>query len=103
MADSHLTNAELEVRLGARVRALRLDRNIDQKTVAARGGVSLHALKNLESGRGTIRTLVAVLRALGREGWLDTVAPIASINPLSLPSGGSPRQRAGARRSPRPG
>src|SRR5882672_9837952 len=89
------TTADLEASLGASLRALRLDRNIDQKTIAERAGVSLHALKNLESGQGSsIKTLVAVLRALGREDWLETIAPVATINPLTLTRLAAPRQRA---------
>jgi hypothetical protein len=45
MATSYLTNAELEAGLGASLRALRLDRNLDQRTVAARAGVSVHAMR----------------------------------------------------------
>jgi DNA-binding XRE family transcriptional regulator len=98
MATSYQTNAELEGGLGASLRTLRLDRNLDQKTVAARAGVSVHALKNLESGRGTIKTLISVLRALERESWLTTIAPVATINPLNLPRAASRRQRAAARK-----
>ncbi len=91
---TYQTNAELEAALGASLRGLRLDRNLDQKTVAARAGVSVHALKNLESGKATIKTLVSVLRALQREAWLSTIAPVATINPLTLPRGAARRQRA---------
>ncbi|VTU17619.1 transcriptional regulator, y4mF family [Variovorax sp. SRS16] len=96
---SHQTTADLEASLGASLRALRLDQNIDQKTVAERAGVSLHALKNLEGGLGSsIRTLVSVLRALGREDWLKTIAPVATINPLTLTRAAAPRQRATTRK-----
>lgn len=91
---STISNTELEARVGASLKALRLDRNIDQRTVAARAGIGLNAVKNLESGRGTIRTLIAVLRVLERESWLATIAPVATINPLTLPRGAAPRQRA---------
>jgi transcriptional regulator with XRE-family HTH domain len=101
MAPSHQSNTELAAGLGASLRALRLDRNLDQKTVAARAGVSVHALKNLESGKGTLKTLVSVLRALERESWLTTVAPMATINPLSLPRAATPRQRAAVSKSVR--
>ncbi len=85
---------EHERALGERLRALRLDRNIDQATLAARAGVSVRALRNLEAGNGsTVRTLVSVLRALGRESWLDAVAPVPTLNPLALVSA-APRQRA---------
>ncbi|HWJ33956.1 MAG TPA: helix-turn-helix transcriptional regulator [Steroidobacteraceae bacterium] len=101
MTPSHQSNAELAAGLGASLRALRLDRNLDQKTVAARAGVSVHALKNLESGKGTLKTLVSVLLALERASWLATIAPMATINPLSLPRAATPRQRAAASKSVR--
>jgi transcriptional regulator with XRE-family HTH domain len=96
---SYLTTAELQTGLGASLRALRLDRNLDQKTVAARAAVSLHALKNLESGKGTIKSLVSVLRALERDSWLASIAPVATINPLSLPRSATTRQRASVRKT----
>jgi transcriptional regulator with XRE-family HTH domain len=91
---------ELSALLGESLRALRLDRNLDQKTLAAQAGVSLNALKNLESGKGAnVSTMVLVLRALGREDWLKSLAPVATINPLTLPRGAGPRQRARRRAS----
>lgn len=98
MARSSHTVDELEAALGAAVKALRLDLNIDQHTVAERAGISTGALKNLENGRGsTVRTLVSVLKALGREDWPATLAPVASINPLSHTVSATPRQRASAK------
>jgi transcriptional regulator with XRE-family HTH domain len=92
---SYSTVADLEAQVGEAIRACRLDRNIDQTTLAARAGVSLTAFKRLEAGRGsTVRTLVSVLRSLGRESWLDTLAPVATINPLTMTQTAKPRQRA---------
>jgi transcriptional regulator with XRE-family HTH domain len=92
---TNYTPAELAALLGDGIRKLRLDRNLKQDVVAAQAGVSLHALQNLESGQGaTVRTLVKVLRSLGREEWLNTLAPVATINPLNLPKGAAMRQRA---------
>ncbi|WP_217808696.1 helix-turn-helix domain-containing protein, partial [Derxia lacustris] len=89
------TPAEMEAAIGERLRALRLSRDLDQQTLAGRAGIGLTALKRLEAGQGsTLHTLVCVLRALGREGWLDTIAPVASINPLTLTRAAAPRQRA---------
>lgn len=91
----HNTIADNEAQLGASLRMLRLDRNIEQATLAERAGVSLNALKNLEGGRGsTLKTLLGVLRALGREDWLKTIAPVATINPLTMPKTAAPRRRA---------
>lgn len=87
--------AEIEASLGERLKALRLDKNVDQKTLAERAGISLRAVKNLEGGLGsTLKSLVAVLRALDHDQWLQTIAPIATINPLSLTRSAAPRQRA---------
>lgn len=89
------TLEELEAELGEQLRKLRLHRNLEQAAVAEQAGVSVRALRNLEGGKGsTVRTLLAVLRAMGRESWLGTVAPVASVNPLSLTRGAHERQRA---------
>lgn len=89
------TLGEQELDLGEKLKRLRLNKNWDQKTLAARAGVSVRALRNLESGQGsTVKTLLSVVRALGRESWLQTVAPVATINPLTLTSRASARVRA---------
>lgn len=95
------TVEELEAEIGLQIKTLRLKQNIDQATLASRAGCSLSALKNLESGNGsTLRTLIPVVRALGREGWLLNVAPMATISPLNMPKAGHIRQRARPRDLP---
>ena len=102
MATVNLTPGEMEAALGEKLKALRLSRNLDQKTLAERAGLSVRALRSFESGQGsTLKTLVSVLRALGRQDWLNTIAPVATINPLTLTREAQPRQRASrARRVP---
>ncbi|GHU06893.1 hypothetical protein FACS1894158_14420 [Betaproteobacteria bacterium] len=95
MARTNLTPEEMETELGEKLRALRLSRNLDQKTLAERAGISVRTLRSLEGGQGSsLKTLVSVLRALGRQSWLDTIAPVATINPLVLTRQAQPRQRA---------
>lgn len=48
----YMTPEEMEVDLGARLKALRLSRNIDQATLAERAGISVRALRKLETGDG---------------------------------------------------
>jgi transcriptional regulator with XRE-family HTH domain len=99
MAQINMTPGEMELALGEKLKALRLSRNIEQKTLAERAGLSVRALRNLEAGQGsTVKTLVGVLRALGREDWLNTIAPVATINPLALTREAQPRQRASRKR-----
>lgn len=93
------TLAELEALLGERLRNLRLTRNIDQKTLAARAGISPRALQNLEAGSGSsLKTLLSIIRALDREAWLDSVAPVATINPMTMLKGSKQRERAASPR-----
>ena len=79
------TSEELEQLLGARLRELRILRNLDQVSLAERSGVSLNALKHLESGKGArVNSLIKVLRGLERADWLETLAPTVSISPMQM-------------------
>lgn len=92
---AYSTVSDLEVQLGASLRQLRLDRNLEQATLAERAGIGLRSLQRLELGQGsTTQTLLRVLRALGRAEWLNTLAPVPTINPLTMPRAAQPRRRA---------
>jgi transcriptional regulator with XRE-family HTH domain len=77
---------ELEITLGASVRALRIDHRLTQTELAELANLSVGALKNLENGRGsTTTTLTRVVHALGQDQWLQSLAPkVATFNPLDL-------------------
>jgi len=91
--------ADSETYVGEQIRGLRLSRNLSQKLVAEQAGISEKAVRRLEAGIGsTLSTLIAVLKVLGRDDWTKTLAPVATINPLSLPVHGETRQRASAAR-----
>ena len=99
---SSKSTGEWEAELGQQVRNLRLRDNLDQQVLAEQAGVGLSALKNLESGKGaTVKTLIRVLRALDRTGWLETLAPAVSISPLQMLKAKPARQRASKPRKPR--
>ena len=90
----------MEVVLGERLKTLRIHKNLEQAALAERAGISVRTLRNLENGSGSsLRTLIEVVRALGRTSWLDMIAPIPTINPLRLTRNASPRQRASKPRS----
>ena len=89
---------EMEADLGEKLKRMRLNKNLEQKTLAARAGVSVRALRNLESGAGsTVKTLLSIVGALGRGSWLETVAPISTINPVTMTSRATQRVRATSR------
>ena len=93
---SIMTPDEHATALGARLRALRLQRNEAQAALAARVGVSTPTLAALEAGRGTLQTLARVLYALGREGELDGLLP--PDPPSTLDEVVAPPSRRRARR-----
>ena len=74
---------------------MRLNRNLGQRTIAEKAGVSEKALRNLESGRGsTVETLVRVLKALEYLEGIEMLAPEISVNPLDLLRKSKAPQRA---------
>jgi transcriptional regulator with XRE-family HTH domain len=100
MATSY-TPAELADVLGEGIRRSRLDRNLEQQKLAAQAGISVRALQDLEAGRGSsLNTLLRVVGALGKESWVKALAPVTTINPLTMPRDGQPRQRARKRKVP---
>jgi len=77
---------QLDMTLGAAVRALRRDHRLTQFKLAELANVSLGALKNLEKGRGSsTTTLLRVVHALGQDDWLELLRPARpTFNPLDL-------------------
>jgi len=98
MVTDRLTS-ELEAEFGQQLRLLRLRQNIDQRQLAGQAGVALNVVKRLEAGRGaTLKSLIKVLRALGRTDWLNTLAPVVSISPLQMAKTKATRRRASSRK-----
>jgi transcriptional regulator with XRE-family HTH domain len=99
MKNEYATTEDLEARLGAHLRTLRLRQGLTQRQLAERAGVALTAVGHAETGRGaTLRTFVRLLKALGRADWLGTLAPQVSISPVQMLRSEAPRQRAYAPR-----
>lgn len=88
------TTDELLHLLGRGIKTTRLLQNLGQSELATRSGVSRSAVQNLEAGRGTLETLVRVLRTLGRDDWLLALGATPTINPLHVAPKAQPRQRA---------
>jgi transcriptional regulator with XRE-family HTH domain len=92
----------LEELLGHQVRQARIQSRLTQAEVARRANISLGAVRHLESGSGaTVSTLVKVLRALGREDWLGSLATEHDpppFNPLDLLTSAAVEQSATRRR-----
>ena len=79
-----LSDTAIEEELGARLKSLRLRKNITQKELAEATRLSINAIKALEAGRSKIPTLIAVLRELGALDQLNNFIPEPGISPLQL-------------------
>jgi len=85
---------DLQFSLGEQLQALRVAKNLDQRTTAEKAGISEKALRNLEAGRGsTVESLLRVLKALDSLEGIELLAPKPTVNPLSLLRDAKARQR----------
>ena len=94
-----LTDQAIEEELGGRLKVLRLRKNITQQELATATTLSLNTIKSLESGRGKLSSIVAVLRELGALDNLNSFIPEPSISPIQLAQmQGKGRERASGER-----
>ena len=67
---------EMLAALGTSLRESRLALNISQQTAADRSGISLKAVRNIESGENaSTYSLVSLCRTLGKTDWTVNLAP----------------------------
>ena len=87
---------DLLVDIGSMLKRERLYRNLSQKVVSERSGISESALKNLEGGRGaSLTTFIQVCRTLGKDEWIMRLGPADAVSIRDYAKrGGQPRQRA---------
>lgn len=94
-----MTDKRIADELGGRFKSLRLRKNLTQQQLADASALSLNAIKALESGKGKISTIVAVLRELGALDELNSFIAEPGVSPLQLVKlQGKQRQRASHRR-----
>ncbi len=98
-----MTDKAIEVELGARIKSLRLRKNLTQQQLSDAVTLSMNSIKSLEAGRAKLSTLIAVLRELGALDSLDSFIPEISISPVQLAKQqGKQRQRASGTRNSKP-
>jgi|JI6StandDraft_1071083.scaffolds.fasta_scaffold296568_3 transcriptional regulator with XRE-family HTH domain len=84
----------LERSLGEQLRAERVRQRLDQEELAKAAGVTRAVVSRLENGTGaTVHSLLAVIRALGRTGWIETFKPAVTVRPLEVLRSAAPPQR----------
>jgi len=101
------TRQEILRRIGNSIREWRLRANITQQVLANRSGVSINAIRHLESGAGaTLGTFVQACRTLGKDRWIldlesfPEISPIAFAEALEKKKSATKRERASATRRP---
>ena len=76
---------DLAVDLGQRLREMRLAQAYTQQSLADKADIGLRPLKDLEAGRGSrVLTLIRVLKALGAEDAIQSLAPRPTISPMDM-------------------
>ena len=94
-----MTDKGIVAEIGNRIRSLRLRKNLTQQELADRTTLSVNAIKAIESGRGKLLNLIAVLRELDALFALDNFIPEPTISPIQLArQQGKRRQRASGKR-----
>ncbi len=95
-----LSDQEVLVELGRRIKRIRLQQNRTQAQIAEKSGLSLRTVCAAEAGDDVrLSTLIKLLRVLGRLGGLDAWLPSPQVSPLELVKReGKQRQRARRRR-----
>ena len=79
------TREEILKRIGSSIRGHRLQANITQLMLAERSGVSLNAIRHLESGVGaSLGTFVQACRSLGKDRWIIDLEPKEEVSPIKL-------------------
>ena len=94
-----LSDNAIAEELGSRLKSLRLRRNMTQQNLADATTLSVNSIKALESGRGKLTSVIAVLRELGALEALNSFIPDTSISPMQLAKmKGKVRERASGSR-----
>jgi transcriptional regulator with XRE-family HTH domain len=93
------SNEAIRRELGKRLQSERLNRNITQKALAEKAGISRRTLVGAERGEPfTLDTLLSILRVLGCLAQLDLFLPEPEISPVQLSKlKGKQRKRAGGK------
>lgn len=90
-----LSDKALAAEIGARIKGLRLRKNISQQSLAKSTLLSLNSIKALEQGKGKLSSLLSVLRELRALNDLDKFIPNVTVSPIQLVKmKGKQRQRA---------
>ena len=89
------TAEEIAQKIGVRMAAIRLSRNLSQAELAARAGISKRSLERLECGTGNpqLSVFVSVCVALGLTDGFESLLPEVALSPEDVFRGRVLRKR----------
>lgn len=79
-----ISDKEIASAIGARVKQLRLRKNLSLERLASRTLLSVNTLKSLEKGKGKIENLISVMRDIGALNDIEHLAKPIEPAPLRL-------------------
>lgn len=85
MTITNKSTLDYEALIGEQIRRVRFRNELDQTQLANAANISLGAVKNIETGKGSsLKTLIKILRTLNEEKWLETLSPKTTISPMRV-------------------
>jgi transcriptional regulator with XRE-family HTH domain len=80
-----LSNTEVLIEIGSRIRTNRISKKLTQKQLAEKAGVSLFSVAKMERGEPvSISICIAILRAIRLLENLEFLFPNNTISPLAI-------------------
>jgi transcriptional regulator with XRE-family HTH domain len=102
---SSMNDSAILAVVGGRIRQERLNQNLTQATLAEISGTARIVVQRVEGGKGcSLRSLIRLMRALGKLDQMDTLLPDPGVSPLALARfAGRVRKQASGNRGRRAG
>ncbi len=85
MSWNRTSNIRIEKEIGKRIQRVRLLKNLTQKGLAQKAGLSRGAISKIERGQGTtLSSLIEILRVLGLLDSFEQIFPTTQLSPLEI-------------------
>lgn len=79
------SNRRIEEEIGERIQRARLLKNLTQKGLAEKAGLSRGAISKIERGQGaTLSSLIEIMRVLGILDSFEQIFPSTQLSPLEI-------------------
>lgn len=88
------SDEQVEAALGRRLKRRRVELGLNQSEAAERAGLARRTVSSVENGEGgSMKTFIALLRALGALAELESILPDPGPSPIALTTGRKVKER----------